>query len=253
MVKFVTTLLVFVVLLSGRAYGASVDMFPLPENDFEVSYEDGGQTLRYRFRSDKVGKDGQRDQQADQRFISRLVESGTFNIDIDMSSPKVNPVRRRVVELPASIYLALNQRQVSLRIVSGALRITIPPNALEVAEFAQLHDFGRGSRVLIGLELNPANTPFLEHGQGYSVQPQQLFVHVETPSHRQEISSFAQEIEIEIAASIPRGYSENNFGIFWGSSGHYWQPLDGTFSRELGAFRASSHRGGMFALITNKP
>jgi len=231
----------------------NVDMFPLPDQDFEVTFDEETRTLRYRFRSDQIGADGLRDQQVDQRFISRLVANRTFDFRIDMTYHRDHLIGRRVVEIPYSIYAAFNERQINLHLTSNGMTLTLPYGALEITEIVELPDFGRGSTVELIIESDPDGTPFLAHTQGYSVQPQAIAVTVTSPTRTVPVTSFAREVGVGLVLNDPMDRLLYNVNPFWNHEDIYgWQPLNSTFNDVSGLFSTSAWRVGTFALITTQ-
>ncbi|MCL2851751.1 MAG: fibronectin type III domain-containing protein [Defluviitaleaceae bacterium] len=231
--------------------GVNPDMFPLPDQDFEVTYDSETQTLRYRFRSDQVGADGLRDQQVDQRFISRLVANRTFNFEIDMSFHRDYLISRRVVEMPYSIFAAFQERQINFRITSGPTTLVVPYGALDVAEIAQLPDFGRTSTITFIIDSQPGDTPYLTHVQAYSTNPQSIAINVASPTRTLNITSFAREVGIELTLNDPAERLLNNVTPFWSHPDiHGWQPLRAGFNEVSGVFSTSVYRVGTFAIIS---
>ena len=64
------------------------DLYPLPTEDFEISYDPATQTLSYRFRSNQKDVYGNPDNLVDQRFITNLINSKVYNYNIDLTSHK---------------------------------------------------------------------------------------------------------------------------------------------------------------------
>ncbi|MCL2618336.1 MAG: fibronectin type III domain-containing protein [Defluviitaleaceae bacterium] len=241
--------------ISGRDDGAfdgdiNPDMFPLPDQDFEVTYDAETRTLRYRFRSDQVGADGLRDQQADQRFISRLVANRTFDFEIDMTFHRDYLIDRRVIEMPYSIYAAFNERQINLHFISNELRMTLPYGALQTAETRDLPDLGRSSTVTLTIESGPGNTPYLEHTQAYSATPQRILVRLDTPTRSVNITNFARAVPISLSLNDPGDRLLYNVNPFWSHPDIYgWQQLQSRFNEVASVFETSVYRVGTFAVL----
>ena len=152
------------------------ELFPLPMHDFEIIYTAATQTLLFRFRSTGVDALGNMDNLVDQRFISRLIQLGVFDYEIDMSHYNNAPVRNRVVELPYSIITAMADRQISLSILAGDSSYRLQPG---FANTPQNMGFNIQSRLRIYInDLAAGAVPALPDGLSYVVAPQAVDISV---------------------------------------------------------------------------
>lgn len=239
--------------ISDEEYdGLNPEMFPLPSQDFEITYDPATQTLRYRFRSNQVGADGLRDNQVDQRFISRLVANRVFNFEIDLTHYRGYPISHRIVEMPYSIFEAFEHRQIDLSIISAQTTFTLTHGALATAEVSALPDFGRQAYVTISIAVDPADTPYLAHNQAYSAHPQRLTIAVSTPSRNLNITNFARDINVVMRAADMADALVNNVNVFvshMDTGG--WQLIPSSHNDVNASFTTNAYRAATFALISS--
>ncbi|MCL2188507.1 MAG: fibronectin type III domain-containing protein [Defluviitaleaceae bacterium] len=176
------------------------EQFPLPDDDWEITYDNG--TLQFRFRTNRTGADGRPDQQVDQRFISRLIDSRTHRFEIDLSEYFRRPdwpVENRVLEIPLSIMRAFNERRITLAVNFGDITVEIPPGAFETAAVRNLQ-MGLSSFMRIEMQTNAQGTrlPELPMNNVYVTLPQQLVVTAATPQRSVTLTEFAQPINIQL-------------------------------------------------------
>jgi len=134
------------------------EMVPLPESDFEMVFNSATNTLTYRFRSNQVDANGNRDNNVDQRFISSLVTQRVFLHEVDVSRYNNRVVDNRVVEIPFVIIEAFVERQIDLKVVAENLSVTIPHGSIVTNDVRALPGLDRTTRVLINMSTQPAPT-----------------------------------------------------------------------------------------------
>ncbi|MCL2203952.1 MAG: hypothetical protein FWB88_08435 [Defluviitaleaceae bacterium] len=187
---------------TGEEYDGAFrpEQFPLPDYDWEITLVNG--TLLWRFRTTRTGADGRPDQQADQRFISRLIDSRAhrFIVDLSQYTPRPDwPVHDRELLIPLSIIRAFDQRHITLEVNFGEKSIVIPPGAFNTAAVRNL-SMGIGSYVRIAMLVNPEATglPALPMNNRYTTLPQRLLVQAITPSRTLTLNEFARPVEIHL-------------------------------------------------------
>jgi len=196
----------------GSEYDGDVnpDMFPLPDRDYEIIYEDSTRTLTFRFRTNEIDQDGNHDNNVDQRFISRLIEKRTNVYNVDLTRYFYLPVKRRILELPYSIFTAFEERQIALRVTADNISVTFPPGHLP----KDLDGFGVDSRILITLTEDDQETPALGHFDVYASRPHRLNMRVRSPIRETRIDLTALPIEIEMHLLHPIFRYPANVGAY---------------------------------------
>ncbi|MCL1936634.1 MAG: fibronectin type III domain-containing protein [Defluviitaleaceae bacterium] len=209
------------------------DLFPLPDQDFYYIGPNPGNnfTLTFRIRGNEIGADGNRDNQVDQRFISRLVTNRVFNFDVDVSSWNGPfPIRNRVVEIPFGVIEAFNERQIDLNINAGSLSLTIPYNSIVTDEVLNMPNINRFTPTLINLSEDNITPTGAENG--LFTTPQNLTVSFGRGPNAVNISEFERPIEVSLA--IPQAHNVNSFNL----SAYINNPNSGGWSRMPSIFNA---------------
>jgi len=228
------------------------DQFPLPERDFELTYDPTTQTLTWRFRTNQIGADGHRDQNVDQRFLSRLSSERVFVFTIDLSEYRDMPISNRNVIIPMSIIRGFNVHGVTLVIDAGDIVYRIPPGTLDTAEFRSLQA-GVGTYVHVTLNSNPAGLPGIMSNASYAIPPQRLSVSAHTPQRSLSLSTFARPIDIVLPMENHVSPLGANTALFQAGSGiQGWQDMQGNFSFAANSLHAQAHQPGIFTGITRQ-
>ncbi len=245
-----------IVIKSGKSDGTydgdvNDNLYPLPEQDFEISYDPYSQTLTYRFRSDKVGADGLKDNQVDQRLISRLVQNRTYTYGIDLSAydNRYN-VRNRVIEMPYSIFTAFEERKIDLKVRAGNVSITVPPGAVANAEVKSMSDFGKGSTVKMNVKTTVNTTPAISPAQSYASTPQELSVLVSSPSRTVNVKNFNKDILVEMNLDNRYSVLDKNIGAYTADSNSAgWQPVSNKYNNVAATMSFYTPKAGNYSAI----
>jgi hypothetical protein len=224
------------------------EQFPLPEFDWEITYVNGA--LQWRFRTNRTGADGRPDQQADQRFISRLIDSRAHRYEVDLSRYPRRPewpINNRELEIPWTILRAFDERRITLEIDFGDTRIIIPPGAFDTAAVRGLH-MGAGSSIKIGMQVNAdaSGLPALPQNNRYAVLPQRLTVTAVTPQRTLTLNDFARPIEVASNLNETTGPDGiNRTSLF------FTTPQTGNWQDAAG-MRMTTLRPGTFAAVSRE-
>ena len=204
------------------------DLFPLPDQDWEVVWAMPG-ILTYRIRGNQIGADGNRDQQVDQRFISRLVQNRVFNFEVDVRQYGPWPVHTRVVEIPFGVIEAFDERQIDLTIFANNLTLTIPYRSLVSSQVRNIPGLNRFTRTVI--TLSELNAPEAGVATGLYSRPQQLSVQFIEGNSTVTITEFERPINIEM--SMPSSHDTATGSI----SGYINHANSGGWQRVASNFR----------------
>jgi len=226
------------------------DLFPLPDRDWELSYDRGSSTLTFRFRSNQIDETGARDHNVDQRFISRLVQQRVFTYRLDLSTYNTRPVQNAVVEMPFSIMRAFHERQISLEVTHGNARVTFTPGSLATAEARSLTNLGPETTTRLIINSADENTPALAFGNSYVSDPRRISAEVSTPQRTINFDQFAQPIQLAFTPQSQAAMLEQNVGMFTATplTGG-WQRVASNHSPTTGELSLSTRRAGSFAAI----
>jgi len=226
------------------------DLFPLPDRDWELIYDPRTGTLTFRFRTNQIDATGQRDQNVDQRFITRAVQSRRFHYPIDMTTYGGRQVTNGVVVIPYSIMQAFAERQIALEVTLGNVTVSFTPGALATPEVMGLADIGPETMVRLMIDAGDSNAPTLDVGANYASRPRRVSAQVVTPTRTINVDNFAQPVNLTFAIDSQALLMEQNVGLYTSHSGtRGWERVAATHSPVSGDFVFNTRRAGNFAAI----
>ncbi|MCL2399514.1 MAG: fibronectin type III domain-containing protein [Defluviitaleaceae bacterium] len=226
------------------------EQHPLPERDWELTYDTRTSTLTFRFRTDQLDQTGLRDQNVDQRMISRLLQDRTFVYDIDMSTYRDRPVANAVVEVPYSILQAFDERQVDLEITMGNLRATFPPGSLATPEVNALAGTGPSTMARFFLSSGTPGAPNLAFSEGYASAPRELAVQMITPTRTLNFENFAEPVELAFSLAGQALLMEQNVALYTATPWtRGWERVNAAHSPVTGELTFNAYQTGNFAVI----
>ena len=224
------------------------EMYPLPDKDFEIIYDNATNTLTYRFRSGEKDKAGQDDNLVDERFISRLVANRTFEYTLDLSAYGAKIPKNRVVEFPYSIISAFNERKINLKVKAGDYTVTFPHESLMTVDVKTLK-LDRNSKFKITIGENPAG--IVDDGKiNYISATHKLNVSVATPAKTVNIVNFAKPLNMNLAVSGQYVEGATNMGAYvqdGNTAG--WQRLNSAFDTVSKSMNFTSQRSASYSAI----
>lgn len=251
--EWTRTIRLFTATWTGE-YDGDVDpqTYPLPETDYELSYDPNTGTLTYRFRSNETDQSGDRDNYADQRFISRLITSNTYNFTIDLSRYNSIMPKKRVVEIPYSVYSAMADRYISLTVICGGTTYTFPAQFLNMPEVYAMSGYGYNAVVRIVAEDNPGGMPTIDlMSETHAVIPNKLSVKVTAGT--ETLSLTRTLLPITVAQEVTNRsllYNRNvgAYGYFGNSKN--WLPADYEINDGAGIITQTAYDIGSYTAIS---
>ena len=228
------------------------DMFPLPDQDFYFLGPNSANnfTLTYRLRGNRLGADGNRDNQVSERFISRLIRNRTFNFEVDMSSWQgAAPIQNRRLEIPLGIIEAFDERRINLTIDAGNLSLTIPYRSLITEEVRRIPGLNRFSIVEINLETG--NIPTINAAANLVSSPHIISISVSEGSNTVEITEFLRELRLEMDTPASHANFNNAAGYIHHRNSGGWARQNSAVDQNIVSFR-TRHAGGV-TVISREP
>jgi len=226
------------------------ELFPLPYRDWELVYDRATSTLTFRFRGEyrRVGQDGLRDLNVDQRFISRMIQQRVFVFETNLSTYNNMPVANAVMEIPDSIMRAFSERQISIAITLNNVTVTFPPESLATAEARGLSDTRAVTRLMISSGIPSA--PVLNAGGSYASAPREVTAQLVTPTRTLNFENFTEPLQMAFTLDGMAAMMGQNVGLYtstaWTGG---WQRVAATQSPVTGEMIFNTHRSGNFAAI----
>ncbi len=198
--------------------------YPLPDTDFEITYDPKSDTLTFRFKTNGSDKLGANDNLVDQRFISRMLSQKAFSYKVDMTFYEGRRPQNRVLDMPYSIIKAFEERKMDLHIVAGEMDYTLTAQALQT--FTSTPGFSQSSKIKIAFsKTNPVGIEPLEY---FVTEPQTIKIDMVTNGRPTEVTRLNSPAKV----SLPMVTHENNdfFGVYYsdGNSGG-WKYVPSNF------------------------
>jgi hypothetical protein len=226
------------------------DQYPLPERDWEITYDRGSQTLTWRFRTNQRGADGRLDQNVDQRLITRLIRDNVFTFTADMTGYNNMPISNREIIIPESIVRTFAERNITFEILAGDTNILIPPGAFDTAQARSL-PVGIGTYYRISINATLAGMPPLQTNTEFATVPQRFSVSAATPNRTAPLTSFARPIGVVLPVAphiTPDGLRTGLFVADTGTAS--WRDTQGHFNFAQNTLSTSISNPTTFAGIS---
>ena len=222
-------------------------LYPLPTEDFEITYDNLTQSLNYRFRSNKLD-----DNMVDQRFISKLLNKNIFNFNLDLTYYYGYPIKKRTVEIPYTIFTALNERKITLSLIVDNSTFSFNPQFLNTDQIKKA-DINKDTSILISIEQFPTDMPILPHNQTYVSTPQKISVFVKNKNNKTQIAYTG--VDMNMSLKLNNELALKNMVVFafrntFGTNG--WQKINSNYDSSNKTFNVKSNQLGTYAIIATK-
>jgi len=216
---------------------ADSELYPLPDQDYEYIYDTKSQTLTYRIRSNKTDSDGMPDNRVDQRLITKLIKSGTYEYNIDVTSYGKKTVANRKVEIPYTVLEAFKQRDIDIVIKAKNMTLVINPNNIPKVVTDLAEGYGDDSLLRINIKQGNSglNNFITTNPANYLSMTQQVSMELETPKNNLKVSYTASPFEVKLAlADRYEIYDKNVSAYMYNQSTGKWQRVNSAYN-ELNA------------------
>ncbi len=174
--------------------------FPLPDQNFEIVYDEDSKTLDYIFRSGGKDANGNDNNFVDQRFISEMAKEGFYDFFIDLSTygGQSNVIRRRNVVIPYSVLNAFNEYDTTLTVKYDNMVTTYDFTDFDDYMASQnVKAFGNNSKVT--LKANNASVyNKLNNYQSVESDAKELDLGVTTPLTAKSIDRMPNDMDISL-------------------------------------------------------
>lgn len=226
---------------SSGEYDSDVDpdLYPLPDEDFELIYDKSTDTLTHRLRSNEKGEDGMPDNRVDQRVITKLVNKGLYTYSIDVSTYENKLVANRIVEVPYTLVKAFEERKIAIQIKADNLTLTLKPDWLNENQAKPALNYGDGSKLRIILNQGvsmPLVSEVYTNSMQYISDAQKLTLQLQTPSTSVNIDYTATPMNVKLKL-------DNQYDIYDKNIDSYtYNPVSAQWERTTGYFENQNAR-----------
>jgi hypothetical protein len=244
---------------TGSEYDGDVDpdLYPLPEQDYELIYDSKTQTLTYRLRSNQKDEKGMQDNRVDQRVISKLVQKGLYVYNIDVSQYSNQVIANRVVEIPYSLLEAFKERKIDVAVKADNMTLTLNPDYLNLSQAQQAIGNGDTSKFKLTVSqgmngLAAMNTTNLYQ---YISQAQQLRMEIQTPKTTLPIYYTNKPIGIALKLNNRYDMVDKNIAAYmYDEQSGSWQRTDSQYDNQSAQLKFNSNKVTAYtAVAINAP
>ncbi len=170
------------------------DQYPMPLDDFDITYDKDSDTLKYEFRSNGLDSNGNENHYVDQRFITSLQQRGYFDFVVDVTDYEGIYPKVRIVEVPNTIIKAFSDTKASLTIVADNMQVTVNHNSFD-SEKLITEDKGKVNFVF---KLEPTLGNKLNNNQTYLSAPHNFNATITTGNVFKEVDMFSNDISVTL-------------------------------------------------------
>jgi hypothetical protein len=232
---------------SGSEYDGDVDpdLYPLPEQDYELIYDSATKTLTYRLRSNQKDKDGMQDNRVDQRVISKLVQKGLYVYTIDVSEYDNKIIANRVVEIPYSLLEAFKERKIDVSVKADNMTLTLNPDYLNLSQEKLAIGNGDTSKFKLTMKqgMNGLAAFDATNLYQYISQVQQLSMEIQTPKTTLPIEYTNKPMGITLKLNNRYDmYDKNIAPYIYNQAASTWQRLDASYDSQSAQLKFSTNK-----------
>lgn len=208
-----------ITLAIGDEYDGLIDpaLTILPNDDYELIYQEAGQYLEYRFRTDLVDQDGSSDNSVDQRLISSLISDKVHEYIIDLRAYADQKVTYRRITLPYTIVSAFDTYQINMKILTDEMTLTLPMSGVSDTIKDQVKAYGVAPSLIIDIE-NLSNQSVKAELKDSSLKdigtPQKLFMSAISSRKSDPIYYADQAMTIGLKTNSRYGVYEKDTAVY---------------------------------------
>lgn len=222
------------------------DLYPLPDQDYELIYDPVTNTVTYRLRSGEKGSDGMPDNRVDQRVITKLVNSGLYTYDIDVSKYQNRIVKNRIVEIPYTLLEAFKERKIDIKIKADNMTLTLKPNWLSPSQASSVIGYGDASKLKVtmrqGVEILPSLTTN-DNIINYISSPQKVEMVLQTPKTTVPIAYTTQPMNIQMKLDNRYDMYDKNIDAYvYNTSTSTWERVNSDYDTQNAEMKFSTSK-----------
>ncbi len=243
-----------ITLASGDEYDGYVDpaLTILPTDDYELIYDETGQSLEFRFRTDEEDSDGNMDNQVDQRLITSLIEDNLHEYVIDLQSYSDQDVLTRRIIIPHTVMEAFAGYSVDLRIEADDINVTIPAEGVIAFVEDQVADYGIAPNLIIDLE-RLEETDITEtipvSGLTSVSVPQEMAITVKSTRRTESVNYTDEQMSLEMKTNSRYQVYQQESAVYVKDSQAKWQKVDSSYDRYEAVMKFDTAKVGTYGVV----
>ncbi|MFV0503410.1 MAG: fibronectin type III domain-containing protein [Lachnospirales bacterium] len=224
------------------------DLYPLPEEDFDITIEDG--KLIYEFKHGETGADGKPNYNADQRFIAKVIDQGLYDYAIDLTAYNGKHYKEREVRIPFSIVDALGEYKTTLSVKADNIIAKFDMGNFQKISKNNNLNFGRGSTINLNFNEDTAKDIKLLENEYYSSKAQKINATMNMPDRTHEISALPSKMNVEMILSNRYTVYEDNLKSYkLDGTGTKWSTLPSEYNITENRYTFDTSAMGTYSVI----
>ncbi len=223
------------------------DQYPLPLDDFDVTYDESTDTLKYVFRSTGLDSDGNQNHYVDQRFITSLQQRGYYDFVVDVTDYEGIYPKTRIVEVPSSIVNALMDTKTSLTMVADNMEVTITPASLQSEKAFE----DPSGRIVFEYNLNEGiYNGLLGPNENYISTPHNFKAMIYTDDIIKDVNMFSNDVEVRLKPRNQYEAFDKNVNVYK-LNGQQWEMQPSTLL-STGEYEVTTKAPSTYTLIAKE-
>ncbi len=242
-----TSILSFVSGKTGDEYDGEIDpdQYPMPLDDFDITYDEETGVLTYEFRSTGIDSNGNENHFVDQRFISNLQQKGYFDFVVDVTDYNGIYPQKRVVEVPSTIMNAFKDTKTSLTMKADNMQLTILPNTFHSENML----LNNKANVTFQFNLDTKNY-LLNNGESFLSVPHNFEVVISTEDNFKKVDMFNNDVEVSLIAINQYEEIDKNVNMYE-LQGDNWEMKQST-KNDNGKYTLTTKMPNTYSLIAKE-
>lgn len=230
---------------SGDEYDGEIDpdQYPMPLDDFDVTYDETTDTLKYVFRSTGTDSSGNQNHYVDQRFITNLQQRGYFDFVVDVTDYNGIYPKTRIVEIPSSIANALMETKTSLTMSANNMEVTVLPDTFQSENM--LND--DSTNITFEFNLNTEALNMVSGTSSYLSAPHTFEATVSSELQTKNVSMFNNNLEVTLTPNNQYESVDKNINAYR-LQNEAWQVLTSEKQSD-GDYKVTTKLPGTYTLI----
>ncbi len=227
------------------------ELYPLPENNYEVIFDEDTDTLTYKFLDGNENSNGTPNHGVDNRFISELIKDNIYDFAVDVTLNDGKKVKNREVVIPYSIINSMGDYKTSLTIKADNMFTKFDLSMIEaIAKVNNVSDFGKGSKVVFKYKEIIGDPTMISYGESYVSTPQQMTATLITPSRQINIKNFPKPVNVSMGVSNRYLSFDNTLKAFYtDDNSEDWIGIGSKYSLTDNKFNFDTMKVGIYTVI----
>ncbi len=228
------------------------ELFPLPENDYEIIYDSTTGELSYILRGPGLDSNGIPNNGSDQRFITMVINDNIYDFSVDLSQYNGSDVSKGRVVIPYSIIKALQERKVTMTVKTG--------NMYTKFDLGIFSDAIRQNNIVVNkntkaeVYIKDVNNlgSLLKSGESYVSTPQNVAFKLITDTRTVDITTVQKPVTVSMAIDNRYLVNDKNVAMYSQLNGitNSWTPATSKYNYGTNKFSYDTKNVGNFSVIS---